>query len=76
MQALMTKVKSPRVIRFIGSEMRSKIGLIKVFKTPKTIATKTPVKKLLISIPGKMYPVASTAIVLTRREIKICITVD
>jgi hypothetical protein len=50
--ALITKINSPKVIKVMGKVRKSRIGLIKVLMTAKTIAAKMAVVKLLISKPG------------------------
>lgn len=66
-KALIIKVKSPKVRKFIGKVKIIKIGLITVFKTPNTTTKKTAVKKSANLTPGKREAVIKTAIVLKSR---------
>ena len=50
-----TRVKSPRVIIFIGSVKKTKIGFIIAFNIPKTRATKTAVIKFVTFTPLIIY---------------------
>ncbi len=50
--ALITKANSPKVRRVKGKDTRLKIGLIKVFTTPRTIDARIAVVKLSTLIPG------------------------
>lgn len=54
MSALMTSKKSPSVKIVIGIVKIMMSGLMNTFKTAKTIATHTEVRKLSTWIPGKM----------------------
>lgn len=56
--AFTTKVKSPKVRKFIGADIKSKTGLIKVFKTPIIIAAKIKAWGPEIPNPGTKYAVA------------------
>jgi len=59
------KVNNPRVIRFKGKVKRRRIGLIKVFTTPKRIATVKIVWKLSNLIPSRI----SEAIKIDRKSV-------
>ena len=59
--ALMIRVKSPRVIIFNGSVINSNIGLINTLIKPKTIATINALTKLLTSIPGNNQAIKTIA---------------
>jgi len=52
--ALITKVKSPRVIIFIGRVRMTKMGFIIALIIPRTIATAIAVVKLATETPGKI----------------------
>lgn len=58
----MTRVKSPSVRILMGSVRMNIIGLIKAFTSPKTTETMTAVRKLFISIPGRIEAVTKTPI--------------
>lgn len=62
--ALSTKVKSPKVSRLIGSVSSTRIGFINVLMTPKTTATISAVERSGIVTPGKIWAVTKTEIVL------------
>jgi len=51
-KALITKVKSPSVKIFIGSDKTSKIGFIKAFNIPITKATSNATTKVETDTPG------------------------
>lgn len=50
---LMIKVNNPSVTMLKGKVIRSTIGFINVFTTPKPIETRTAVRKLSTFTPGK-----------------------
>lgn len=51
-KVLMTKVNKPKVKIFIGKVKNSKMGLIKVFRIPKTTTNTIAVQKVGICTPG------------------------
>lgn len=71
--ALITKVRSPKVRIFIGNVKKRRIGLRILLIIPKTTAVTSAVRKLSIRTPGRRYAVTIIASADTNHEIKISI---
>lgn len=57
--ALITKVKSPKIMILNGKVRRSNKGRIKRLTNPRTKATKSAVQKFFTLTPGRRYAVAA-----------------
>lgn len=68
--AFITNRNKPSVKTVIGKVKISKIGLTVKFSNPRTIATKTAVKKLATETPGRKYEIniTNSAVITIRRS--------